>query len=583
MLPEDRREGVALIDIGRHSTEMVCYYGDSAQLATSLKICGDHFSRDLAHALRIPVESAAVVKEAFGSAQAAGTAENSVVELPMPDPQAREAPRRLINEILESRAVELFDMVRAELARVGMQRAIAGGLVISGGGALLPGICDAAEKVLDCPARMGLAQGFKNWPEELNDPAWTVAAGLAMYSARLHTQVDVEKQSIGVLGRILGRRGLIRAGDFAMDALKYEMQDETRKGARIKVIGVGGGGSNAVGRMYEDGLEGVEFYVMNTDAQALEASKVPNKIQIGAKMTNGLGAGSDPAIGRQAALEDTERILSVLEGADLVFVTAGLGGGTGAGASPVVATLAKELDALTIAIVTKPFTFEGGKRMRQADRSVSDLASSVDILTTIPNDRLLKIAPRGTSMADAFRMADDVLRQAVQGISELILTPGLINLDFSDIKAAISGMGIALIGNAVASGENAAVEAARAAINSPLLEDTKIKGARQVLMNITASPRIGLHELNEACSIIREASGSDDLQLNFGVIAKEEMGDSVKVTVIATGFAKAEDAREPMIEPLPAGAFSASGRRIRCRRWRKPRRLWSRQRSTAPR
>jgi len=340
-----------------------------------------------------------------------------------------------------------------------------------------------------------------------------------------------------------------------MDVLKYELQEETRKGARIKVIGVGGGGSNAVGRMYEEGLDGVEFYVMNTDAQALEASKVPNKIQIGAKITNGLGAGSDPSVGRQAALEDTERILAILEGADLVFVTAGLGGGTGAGASPVVATLAKELDALTIAIVTKPFTFEGGKRMRQADRSVSDLASSVDILTTIPNDRLLKVAPKGTSMAQAFRMADDVLRQAVQGISELILTPGLINLDFSDIKAAISGMGHALIGNATARGNSAAVEAARGAINSPLLEDTKIKGARQVLINITASPDIGLHELNEACSIIREASGSDDLQLNFGVIAKEEMGDSVKVTVIATGFTKPEEMREPLIESKPAASF----------------------------
>jgi cell division protein FtsZ len=342
-----------------------------------------------------------------------------------------------------------------------------------------------------------------------------------------------------------------------MDIFKYELQDEARKGARIKVIGVGGGGSNAVGRMFEEGLDGVEFYVMNTDAQALKTSKVPNKIQIGEKITHGLGAGSDPAVGRQAALEDTERILAILEGADLVFVTAGLGGGTGAGALPVVASLAKELDALTIAVVTKPFTFEGGKRMRQADRSLSDLAASVDILTTIPNDRLLTIAPKGTSMAQAFKMADDVLRQAVQGISELILTPGLINLDFSDIKAAISGMGIALIGNAVATGPNAVVEAARAAINSPLLEDTKIRGARQVLMNITASPDIGLHEMNEACSIIREASGSDDLQLNFGVIAKESMGDSVKVTIIATGFAKMEEVREPALEVLPASDFFA--------------------------
>lgn len=343
-----------------------------------------------------------------------------------------------------------------------------------------------------------------------------------------------------------------------MDDLKYELQDETRKGARIKVIGIGGGGSNAVGRMYEEGLDGVEFYVMNTDAQALEASRVPNKVQIGTRVTNGLGAGSDPLIGRQAALEDTERILSILEGADLVFLTAGLGGGTGAGASPVVATLAKQLDALTIAIVTKPFSFEGGKRMQQADRSVNDLAASVDILTTIPNDRLLAISSKGTSMAQAFKLADDILRQAVQGISEIILKPGLINLDFSDIKAAISGMGHALIGNAVARGPNAAADAARAAINSPLLEDTKIKGARQVLMNITGSPEIGLHDVNEACSVIREAADTGDLQLNFGVIANEAMGDSVKVTVIATGFMKPEEQevrRESVIEPKPVSEF----------------------------
>jgi cell division protein FtsZ len=342
-----------------------------------------------------------------------------------------------------------------------------------------------------------------------------------------------------------------------MDDLKYELQEETRKGARIKVIGIGGGGSNAVGRMYEEGLDGVEFYVMNTDTQALDGSRVPNKIQIGARVTDGLGAGSDPAIGRQAALEDTERILSILEGADLVFITAGLGGGTGAGASPVVATLAKQLDALTIAIVTKPFTFEGGKRMRQAERSLDELASSVDILTTIPNDRLLTIAPPGTSMAQAFKIADDVLRQAVQGISEIILTPGMINLDFSDIKAAISGMGRALIGNAVAKGPNAAVDAVREAINSPLLEDTKIKGARQVLMNITGSSEIGLHELNEACSIIREAADCDDLQLNFGLITSAAMGDSVKVTVIATGFTPKEERREPEVAPKPAADFFA--------------------------
>ena len=323
-------------------------------------------------------------------------------------------------------------------------------------------------------------------------------------------------------------------GDF--DNLKYEFQDEVRKGARIKVIGVGGGGSNAVGRMMAEGLEGIEFHVLNTDAQALAASPVPSKIQIGAKITAGLGAGSDPSVGRQAALEDTERILELLTGADMVFVTAGLGGGTGAGAAPVIASLAKELDALTVAVVTKPFTFEGAKRMRQADKSLIELAASVDTLITIPNDRLLSIVPRGTSFHQSFRVADDILRQAVQGISDIIVTPGIINLDFSDIRATMLGMGHAMMGTATARGENAAVEAARMAINCPLLEDTRIAGSRRVLINLTGSANLGLHEINEACIIIRDAAACDDVQISFGVIANEHMGDAVKVTVIATGF-----------------------------------------------
>jgi cell division protein FtsZ len=340
-----------------------------------------------------------------------------------------------------------------------------------------------------------------------------------------------------------------------IEDLKFELEDETRKGARIKVVGVGGAGSNAVGRMYEEGLSGVEFYVMNTDAQALQTSCVPNKLQIGARITGGLGAGSKPDVGRQAALEDTEAILNMLEGADMVFVTAGMGGGTGGGAAPVVARLARQMDALTVAIVTRPFSFEGARRMTQADAGVEELASSVDILTTVPNERLLKVAPRGTTMPQAFRMADEVLRQAVEGISELILQPGLINLDFSDIRAAISGMGHALIGMAAAQGSNAAVDAARGAISSPLLEDTRITGARQILLNITASDEIGLHEVSEACSIVREASGSPDLQLNFGVITRPDMGNTVKVTVIATGFPVVQPVIESAIEALPPHEF----------------------------
>jgi cell division protein FtsZ len=321
-----------------------------------------------------------------------------------------------------------------------------------------------------------------------------------------------------------------------MDALKFAIQEEALHGTKIKVVGVGGGGSNAVARMMNEGLTGVEFHIMNTDVQALNASPVPNKLVIGSKVTNGLGAGSDPGLGRQAALEDTERIIEVLEGADMVFVTAGLGGGTGTGAAPVVASLAKELNALTVAVVTKPFAFEGPRRMKQADRGLSDLGSTVDTVITVPNDRLLELVPRGTSFFDAFRNADDILRQAVQGISDIITTPGLINRDFSDIRAIMLGMGYAMMGTATAAGENASIEAARQAISSPLMEEGGVKGARGVLINITGSSRLSLHDVNEACSLIRAATANEDAQINFGVVLNESMKDEVKITVIATGF-----------------------------------------------
>jgi cell division protein FtsZ len=324
--------------------------------------------------------------------------------------------------------------------------------------------------------------------------------------------------------------------DSDMDDLKYEIEEERAIGTRIKVIGVGGGGCNAVARMVAEGLNGVEFYAMNTDLQALSACKVPNKLQIGTKMTNGLGAGSNPEIGRQAALENTDRIVEILQGAEMVFVTAGLGGGTGTGAAPVVANLAKELGALTVAVVTKPFGFEGSRRMRLAEDGLGMLASMVDTVIAIPNDRLLALVPRGTSFFESFKVADDLLRPAVQGISDIIVTPGLINRDFSDIKATMAGMGYAMMGTAIGRGEKAAVEAARQAISCPLLEDARISGSRGVLINITGSSRLGLHEVNEACSIIREAAECDDVQINFGVIMNEDMADTVKITVIATGF-----------------------------------------------
>src|SRR5689334_24045702 len=280
--------------------------------------------------------------------------------------------------------------------------------------------------------------------------------------------------------------------DDEMKRLRLRLEDESHAGARIKVIGVGGGGSNAVNRMVQTGLDGVEFIVANTDLQALQHSPAPVKLQIGGKLTKGLGAGADPNVGRQAALEDTEKIIQSLDGADMIFVTTGLGGGTGTGAAPVIASLASELGALTVAVVTKPFKFEGKKRLVQAERGLEALRDCVDTIITIPNERLLTIIDRGTTLPEAFATADDVLRQAIQGISDLILVPGLINLDFADVKTIMSGMGLAMMGTGVMSGENRTIEAAKAAISSPLLEGASVQGARGVIINITGGHDMSL-------------------------------------------------------------------------------------------
>ena len=327
--------------------------------------------------------------------------------------------------------------------------------------------------------------------------------------------------------------------------------DEGAQGASIKVIGIGGGGCNAVNRMIEAGIEGVEFIAANTDLQALRQSTAPVKLQLGAKLTKGLGAGANPEVGRQAALEDTERIIELLEGADMVFVTAGLGGGTGGGSAPIVASLSSELGAVTVAVVTKPFHFEGKRRMLQAEQAVGELRDSADTVITIPNERLLTAVPPDTSLIDAFKFADDVLRQAVQGISDLITVPGVINLDFADVKTIVTGMGMALMGTGVAEGDSRAETAARKAINSPLLEDTSIEGARGVLINITGSRDMTLQEVSEASRIIQEAAHVD-ANIIFGSVFDDDMKNKLKITVIATGFE--DEAGEERLSPRPQTA-----------------------------
>ncbi len=334
-----------------------------------------------------------------------------------------------------------------------------------------------------------------------------------------------------------------RMADQDGSTLRLKLDEEGRTGARIKVVGVGGGGGNAVNRMVQAGLEGVEFIVTNTDLQALKLNAAPNKIQIGGKLTKGLGAGADPNVGRQAALEDTEKLIEALDGADMVFVTTGLGGGTGTGAAPVIASLASELGALTIAVVTKPFRFEGKKRQMQAERGLEELRDCVDTVITIPNERLLATIARTTSLTAAFTTADDVLRQAIQGISDLILVPGLINLDFADVKTIMSGMGMAIMGTGIGEGDARALDAANAAISSPLLEDASVRGARGVIINVTGGSDLSLIEVSEASAIIQEAA-HEDANIIFGAVVDPKMEGKVKITVIATGFDRVAAARQ---------------------------------------
>ena len=303
----------------------------------------------------------------------------------------------------------------------------------------------------------------------------------------------------------------------------------------IKVIGIGGGGGNAINRMIESGVRGVQFIAVNTDNQDLGYNHAPVKLQIGSKLTKGLGCGSNPDKGRQAALEDTDKIMEALEGADMVFVTAGLGGGTGTGAAPIVASLAAELGALTVAVVTKPFVFEGRVRIMQAERGLRELQECVDTVLAIPNERLLHTVDKNTRLLDAFVLADDVLRQGVQGISDLITIPGIINLDFADVREIMAGMGMAIMGTGIAEGENRAIEAAQRAISSPLLEETSIEGARGVLINITGGMDLALQEVNTAAHLIYEAA-DEDAHIIFGSVIDDDMEGKMKLTVIATGF-----------------------------------------------
>jgi cell division protein FtsZ len=334
-------------------------------------------------------------------------------------------------------------------------------------------------------------------------------------------------------------------------AISIEFADDAELHARIKVVGVGGSGGNALNSMIHGGLEGVEFIAANTDAQALDRSLAPVKIQLGPQLTRGLGAGGNPDVGRKAALEDVQRLSEALEGADMVFVTAGMGGGTGTGAGPIISQVAQDQGALTVGVVTRPFLFEGRKRSKNAERGISELIDSIDSIITIPNQKLLSLGDDDITMLDAFARADDVLLQAVQGISDLIINAGMINVDFADVKTIMRSNGRALMGTGLAKGDRRALEAAEMAINSPLLDEVSVEGATGILINFTAGPDIKLREINEAAGLIQQAA-HEDAEIIFGVVTDSELSDTVKVTVIATGFENAT------YGPLPLGMHQAS-------------------------
>lgn len=355
-----------------------------------------------------------------------------------------------------------------------------------------------------------------------------------------------------------GRRPVLELEDRG--ELEAPTAESACDGAKIKVIGLGGGGGNAVSRIMASDSAGVDFIVANTDLQALRTSPVPIKLQFGNRLTAGLGAGSDPEIGRRAAEEDREQIAKLLQGADMVFITAGLGGGTGTGSAPIVAAVARDLGILTVAVVTKPFLFEGRKRGQQAEAGLSQLRGVVDTLIAIPNQRLLSVVERGTSLLEAFKVADSVLHQAVQGISDLILVPGLINLDFADVRAVMSGMGMALMGAGTGKGQHRARDAAQKAVASPLLDETSIEGARGILINFTGGPDLSIHEVEEAARVIQEAA-YEDANVIFGAVIDERLQDELRVTVIATGFPAPKEATGPgsKVVDLPKSPRPAPG------------------------
>jgi cell division protein FtsA len=610
VLSEDEKEiGVAVIDIGGGTTDLLlCIDGGIAHTSV-IPAGGNNVTSDIAAGLRTPMAEAERLKRNFGCALGRMVSDDDEIEVPGVGGHApRRVARRVLSDIIEPRVEEIFAVVRKRIEDTGLIEQVSAGAVLTGGAVLMEGMPEFAEEILGMPVRLGHPIGISGITQLVQGPQYATGVGLVRYGAEalrtarkpignaiharparstasepppakqnggkfwdwlraafLSAPVETlflaqhpDKTPLATRGRgaPTGRSNAAPtiAHESGRTTMSFSIQfaeEATEHQARIKVIGVGGSGGNAINTMINFGLEGVEFIAINTDVQALAASAAPLKLGIGGAVTRGLGAGADPERGRKAALEDATRLKELISGADMVFVTAGMGGGTGTGAAPIVAQIAREEGALTVGVVTKPFLFEGKQRCRRADHGLAMLSEQVDTLITIPNDKLLALADEELSFIDAFRKADEVLYQAVKGISDLITQSGLVNVDFADVRAVMSNMGRALMGTGCAKGQGRAKLAAEMAVSSPLLDDISVMGAMGVLINVVGGPDLKMKEVNEAASLVSEQA-HEDANIIFGATIDETLGDMVKVTVIATGFDLEQRAGVPQAQQAQA-------------------------------
>ena len=566
VLTEDEKEvGVVMIEMGETTTDVAAYYEGKVQHVAILPFGGATLTADLVRGLAVPYGEARRAKEQYGTAFAQLVDPRETVEMPGPSPgQRRAVARELIAHVLEQRLDEMFGIIQRELQDQGSAREARRRRRADGRRRGAPRYRRARAADLRVTGADGGADRRSRRPRGLRPPSplrhgdRTRPLGrgsLRRNGARgIDHHVGCHDQARHLAQGILLAVPLFstREGDKMMI---FEFEETPIRNARMKVIGVGGAGGNAVNRMIDEELEGVEFISMNTDAQALKASQAQITLQIGKKLTRGLGAGARPEVGRQAVSESEEEVRRAIEGADLVFVTAGMGGGTGTGAAPLVAEMARDMGALTIGVVTRPFSFEGKKRARQAQQGLAELRRSVDTMILVPNDRLLAVVPKGTSFKNALKKADEVLLNATKGVSDLIRVTGEVNVDFADVRTVMSARGPALMGSGFGEGDNRAQEAAQEAISSPLLDDVSISGARGVLINITGGMDLAIDEVTTISSIIQEEAG-DEAEIIFGAVHDAELKEKIRVTVIATGFDSETDEkvipgnfRAPVVQP----------------------------------